>query len=89
MRQANWEDKMATLTVSKSAFASHMQDYFKKVEKQRDIVIVTSRNKPVLTIQPVTSGKSVESVFKEYRGHLSYDANDLLEPETEEWQELA
>jgi len=52
-------------------------------------VIVTSRNKPVLTIQPVTSGKSVESVFKEYRGHLRYDANDLLEPETEEWQELA
>jgi len=66
-----------------------MQDYFKKVEKQRDIVIVTSRNKPVLTIQPVTSGKSVESVFKEYRGHLRYDASDLLEPETEEWQELA
>lgn len=79
---------MATVTVSKSVFASHMQDYFKNVEKKRDIVIVTSRNKPVLTIQPVTSGKSVESVFKEYRGHLRYDVNDLIEPETEEWQEL-
>jgi len=80
---------MATLTVSKSAFASRMQDYFKKVEKKRDIVIVTSRNKPVLTIQPVASGKNVDAVFEKYRGHIRYDTNDLLAPETEEWQELA
>jgi antitoxin (DNA-binding transcriptional repressor) of toxin-antitoxin stability system len=79
---------MATLTVSKSAFASHMQDYFKKVEKKRDIVIVTSRNKPVLTIQPVAAGNSIDAVFNEHRGQLRCDMEDLLTPETEEWQEL-
>ncbi len=80
---------MATLTVSKSVFASHMQDYFKKVEKKRDVVIVTSRNKPVLTIQPIASGKSIDAVFKDHRGQVRYDLGDLLMPETDEWQELA
>ena len=80
---------MATLTVSKSVFASRMQDYVKKVEKKRDVVIVTSRNKPVLTIQPVASAKSIDAVFKDHRGQVRYNMADLLVPETEEWQELA
>ena len=80
---------MATLTVSKSVFASHMQDYFKKVEKKRDIVIITSRNKPVLTIQPVAAKNTIDALFKKHRGQLRYDMADLLAPESEEWRELS
>jgi len=59
-------------TVSKSKFKPHALEYFRKVEKTKNELIITDRGKPVLKIVPYTEDPS--EILKALRNTVvSYD----------------
>jgi antitoxin (DNA-binding transcriptional repressor) of toxin-antitoxin stability system len=74
-------------TISKSKLKANMLKIFRKIEETGDELIVTDNNKPVLRIQAIRKGKTVEEVF----GHLNGKAlwhEEIDTPTSEEWNEI-
>ncbi len=64
-------------TVSKSRFKAKALEYFRQVEQQRKLLIITDHGRPVLQITPFE--EPPQAVLEELRGSvLRYD--DPLEP---------
>jgi antitoxin (DNA-binding transcriptional repressor) of toxin-antitoxin stability system len=75
------------ITVSQGRLKTRMQEYFQKVEKTGEELVVTKKNIPILRIIPIKKKRHVKDVFSDIRGAIKY-ADDILKPETEEWGEL-
>ena len=73
--------------ISKSKLKPKLLEYFRKIEETGEPVIVTSHNKPVLRIEPVQKKQCISDVFGEYWGKVQID-EDVMQPETDEWEEL-
>ena len=50
-------------TISKSKLKANMLRVFREIEASGEELIVTDRNRPVLSIRPIASGISVEEAF--------------------------
>ena len=74
------------VTVSKSALKSRMLEYFRQVEQTGESLIVTSDGIPVLKVVPFTEKLSVDVVFADIRGKLSWTGN-LDDPTQAEWSD--
>ena len=71
-------------TISKSKLKAHMLRVFREVEASGEELIVTDRDRPVLRIQPIVSKKSVEDVFGDLQGQLTF-YEDPDTPTIDEW----
>lgn len=61
------------ISVSKSALKPKLLDYLRKVERDKQYIVVTDRNRPVARIVPYTDDG--RDIFKELKGSvLSYDS---------------
>ena len=73
-------------TISKSKLKANMLRVFREIEASGEELIVTDRNRPVLRIQPIGRGKSVEELFGPFQGQLVFH-EDVNAPTIEEWAE--
>ena len=65
-----------------------MLEIFRQVEETGEEVIVTDHNRPVLRIQPIQGGLSVEEAFGDVYGQLVF-LEDPNAPTVSEWEEWA
>jgi hypothetical protein len=75
------------MIVSKGVLKARMLEYFRKVEETREELIVTDNRVPVLKVIPIleNSKKSWSDIFSN-ANQLKYNSyEDILSPETEEW----
>ncbi|MCX6983587.1 MAG: prevent-host-death protein [Lentisphaerae bacterium] len=76
------------ITVSKSVLKAKMLEYFRRIEKNGEEIIVTDHKVPVLRIQSLTDRKyTVDEVFADLRGKVKI-SEDIMKPETEEWGDI-
>jgi antitoxin (DNA-binding transcriptional repressor) of toxin-antitoxin stability system len=75
------------MIVSKGELKAKMLEYFRKVEKTGEELIVTDNRIPVLKVLPIKKKKNVEEVFAKIQGKVKYN-EDILTPETEEWGDV-
>ena len=64
-----------------------MHEYFQKVEKGGEEIVVTSDKIPILKIVSLKKTGNVDDIFADARGKVKYRA-DILDPETGEWGDL-
>ena len=76
------------ITVSKGVLKAKMLAYFRQVETTGEPLIVTDHRKPVLKVEPIRPRLSLVEAFADVQGKLIADADDLMTPETDEWEEL-
>jgi antitoxin (DNA-binding transcriptional repressor) of toxin-antitoxin stability system len=74
------------ITVAKSALKARMLEFFRRVEKTGEELVVTDNRVPVLKVVPYRKVSSPSEVFSDVRGKVKY-AGDLTEPESSEWEE--
>ncbi len=76
-----------TNTISKSKLKAKMLEIFRDLEASGDELIVTDHGKPVLKIQPIKDKSTVEELFSELQGQVSY-YEDIDTPTLPEWDEV-
>jgi len=74
-------------TVSKSQLKAHMLNIFRNIEKSGEEIVVTDNHKPVLRIQPIKKGKTVEEAFGHLQGKVVYN-EEINAPTQAEWSEI-
>ena len=72
------------MIVSKGVLKAKMLEYFRRVERTGEELIVTNNGVPTLKVVPIKKRLTVEDVFGEMRGKVKID-NSIMKPETEEW----
>ena len=76
------------ITVSKSVLKAKMLEYFRRIEKTGEEIVVTDHSIPVIRINSIKANKkTVDEVFKDLRGKVKY-YDDIMKPETEEWGDI-
>lgn len=76
------------ITVSKGVLKAKMLEYFRRVERTGEEIIVTDHKVPVLKIQSLKDKKyTVDEVFKDLRGKVKV-SEDIMKPDTEEWGDI-
>jgi len=73
------------ITIAQGDFKAKMNEYFNRVVKTGEEVIVTNKNIPIVKIIPIQKKKRVEDAFADVRGKVKYH-DDILKPETEGWE---
>lgn len=73
------------ITISKSKLKAHMLQIFRQIEATGEEVIVTDRDRPVLRIQRIQRGLTVEDAFCDWRGKIIWH-EDPNTPTTDEWE---
>lgn len=76
-----------TIIVSKSKLKAHALTLFRQMEETGEDIIVTHRDRPVAHIKPIHTKKTVEEVFKDWRGKAIF-LEDPDTPTIEEWSEV-
>jgi antitoxin (DNA-binding transcriptional repressor) of toxin-antitoxin stability system len=79
-------EEVLVVFVAKGKLKAHMLEYFRRVEKSGEELVVTDNRIPVLKVVPYRRKLGPEEVFGELRGNVQYDG-DVRTPETEEWLE--
>ena len=74
-------------TVSQSKMKAEMLRIFREVEQNGEELIVTDNNRPVLSIRPLTYGRSVEEVFADFQGKIIFH-EDPDTPTSDDWEDL-
>ncbi len=74
------------LTVSKGVLKAKMLEYFRRIEKTKEELIVTDHHRPVLRITPIVSSKLPTEVFGQQNKVIYYE--DINTPTTHEWGDL-
>jgi prevent-host-death family protein len=74
-------------TVSKSALKAKMLEYFRRIERTGEALIVTDHGRPVLRIAPIRDRSPAAEIFSDVRGRVVYHG-DILEPTTGEWSDV-
>ncbi len=72
------------MIVSKGVLKAKMLEYFRRVERTGEELIVTNNGVPTLKVVPIKKRLTVEDVFGEMRGKVKID-DSIMKPETEEW----
>ena len=75
------------LKVSKSLLKAKMLEYFRKIEKTGEEIVVTSNRVPVIKISPILKRKTPDKVFKDLQGKVKY-FEDILLDTSDEWREI-
>ncbi len=75
------------MTVAKGVLKAKMLEYFRRIEKTGEELIVTDSNRPVLRVIPLTKKRRPDEVFGPFRGRLRYQG-ELTEGTEAEWPEL-
>lgn len=73
--------------VSKGVLKARMLEYFRRVQKTGEELIVTDHRVPVLKVVPLRPRQSPADLFADVRGKVRY-TGDLLEPETDAWGDV-
>lgn len=76
------------ITVSKGVLKAHMLSYFRRVEETGETLVVTSHRKPVLRVQPIRERIPLTEAFTSASKGLSVLREDLLAPESADWEAL-
>lgn len=71
-------------TISKSQLKTHMLKVFREIEESGEELIVTDHARPVLIIQPIKKGVTIDEVFGIFQGKVTY-LEDPDTPTTNEW----
>ena len=74
-------------TISKSKLKAKMLEIFRNLEASGEELIVTDHGKPVLKILPIRDKSTVEELFGEFQGQVSY-YEDIDTPTLPEWDEV-
>jgi len=74
-------------TVSKGVLKARMLEYFRRVEKTGQELVVTDKNRPVLKVVPLVVKRNPAEVFAEVRARFKARERDVLEPTTDYWEE--
>ena len=74
-------------TVAKGTLKAKMLEYFRRVERTGEELIVTSNGVPVLKVVPYETRRPLGELFDEVRGKMRYQEEDILAPTEEEWSE--
>ena len=64
-----------------------MLAYFRQVEAEGEVLIVTDHRRPVLKIERLASVGTLADVFRDCRGGVRATDQALLAPETEDWED--
>ena len=72
------------ITISKSKLKAHMLRIFREIEESGEELIVTDHGKPVLKINPIKKQKSIQDVFADLQGKITFH-EDPTTPTTDEW----
>jgi antitoxin (DNA-binding transcriptional repressor) of toxin-antitoxin stability system len=76
------------ITVSKGVLKAKMLEYFRRIERTGEEIVVTDHKVPVLKIQSIKDRKyTVDEVFADLRGKVKI-SEDIMKPETEEWGDI-
>lgn len=75
------------ITVSKSKLKAQMLKIFRQIEATGESVIVTDRDRPVLYIQPIQHGLTVEEAFGDWQGKVVWH-EDPNTPTIDEWGDV-
>ena len=76
------------ITLSKSELKAKMHEYFRKIEKTGEEIIVTDNNRrPVIKVSPLKSRKSPDEVFQECRDRIKF-YEDITADTSDEWEEV-
>ncbi len=65
-------------TVSKGKLKAKMLDYFRRVERTGEELIVTDHNVPVLRVVPIKRRQHPDELFADVRGKAKLDARALF-----------
>jgi prevent-host-death family protein len=76
-----------TNTISKSMLRAKMSEVFRELEASGEDLIVTDHGRPVLKILPIRDKSTVEELFGEFQGQVSY-SEDIDTPTLPEWDEV-
>jgi len=74
-------------TVSKGALKAKMLEYFRRIERTGEELVVTDHGRPVLRIAPIRGRTPAAETFADILGRVVYHG-DILEPTTSEWTEV-
>lgn len=75
------------ITVSKAVLKAKMLEHFRRVEETGEPLIVTSRGKPVLRVEPIRERSGLLQALAPLKGRLRGSREAVLAPETEEWED--
>ncbi len=75
-----------TNSVSKSKLKAKMLEIFRQLEETGEELIVTDNGKPVLKIIPITQKATVEELFGDLQGKVTF-MEDINVPTLDEWNE--
>jgi prevent-host-death family protein len=76
-----------TETISKSKLKAKMLEIFRKLEADGEELIVTDHGRPVLRIVPICKKDSVDELFAELQGQVTY-YEDPDTPTMSEWSDI-
>ena len=76
-----------TETISKSKLKAKMLEIFRQLEESGQELIVTDHDKPVLKIVPIKQKATVEELFGDIQGQVTY-LEDINQPSRGEWEEV-
>ena len=74
-------------TISKSKLKAKMLKIFRDLEASGEELIVTDHGKPVLKILPIKDKMTVDELFGDLQGQVSY-YEDIDTPTLSEWDEV-
>lgn len=76
-----------TETISKSKLKANMLAIFRELEATGKELIVTDHGKPAVKIVPIKQKTTVEVLFSDLQGRITYH-EDINLPTLEEWEEV-
>ena len=76
------------IMVSKGLLKAKMLVYFRRVEQTGETLVVTNHGRPVLRVEPIRERKPLADAFADASGQLRVAEEDLLQPETDEWDDV-
>lgn len=74
------------ITISKSELKARMLEYFRRIEKTGEEIIVTDNRKPVIKVLPISPRRSPDEVFRVQQGKVVYN-EDIMTDTSDEWEE--
>ncbi len=74
-------------TISKGKLKAHMLEEFREIQKTGMPLIVTDHRVPVLIIEPFTQTQSIDRIFSDLQGQVSY-AKDVWKSDKKDWGSL-
>ncbi len=76
-----------TNMISKSKLKAKMLEVFRQIEESGEELIVTDKGRPVLKITPIKQKSTVEELFGDVQGKVTY-LEDINTPTIDEWDEV-